>query len=459
MQYFVPPLTPAQQTTHSLRASQCQQPRKRKRDEDKEEPPISAQNDVQITGATSNTVSRHSSFASLTAAETAQLRVAGLFPEDEIEIPPAPFPHAPAPASKEIPTAREVQQELAELHPPLYAVNATSRSQVTGGGGQKATALRQTHLSILTTILHHCLHEGDYDRAGRAWGMLLRSQVAGRPIDIRVHGRWGIGAEILLRRSSHQHTNQMQNLQGVSRGSSDHEHPDDDEDVFSEEGFQLARDYYRRLIVQHPNRKSHPHSIDDRTFYPVMFSLWVYEVSERSKRARRLFERIIRQSDPPGDNTSEGAADSLYDDARSPIAVRDAIPSEEVQIRYEAIRQDELRRAREIAQRLDHLLVSPPFDKNSDLLQLRGMVGLWVGDLTVKDGSVQQESEGWISDTSHDSDLYDNVADSVARLEIRKSLADKQVEVAKAQDFFRRARENGGRLWGGINGLGSEADI
>ncbi|OCK93287.1 uncharacterized protein K441DRAFT_566345 [Cenococcum geophilum 1.58] len=413
MQYFVAPLNPGQQATYSLRAGQYKEARKRKRNEE-DEPPISPKDDVQSTGETSNTQSQRSSFASLTAAEAAQRRIAGLLPEDELEIPPAPFPHTPASSSKEKQTPTHVQKELADLHPPLYAAaNAVSSAELLGGSSSKKENLKQTHLNVLTTILHHCLLEGDYDRAGRAWGMILRSQIAGKPADVRAHGRWGIGAEILLRRNSKQQTRQSQKSRGNSRESDNDESPITHEDTFSEEGFRLARDYYERLILQHPRRKVHPHSIDEAIFYPAMFSLWIYEVSERSKRTHEMMQ----------------------------------------------IKNEELRRAREIAERLDHLLVSPPFDKHPDLLQLRGMVGLWIGDLIVKDVPLQQAREGWGTDTSREDDEQDgNIADSISQLEARKSIADKRAELEKAQDFFRRARANGGRLREGISRLGSEAD-
>ena len=453
MQYFVAPLNPGQQTTYSLRASQYKKARKRKRDEE-DEPPISAEDDVQSTGETSNMQSQRSSFTSLTVAEAVRRRIAGLLPEDELEIPPAPFPHAPESSSKEKQTPMHMQKELADLHPPLYAAaDAVSSAELLGGSSSKKENLKQTHLNVLTTILHHCLLEGDYDRAGRAWGMILRSQIAGKPADIRAHGRWGIGAEILLHRNSKQQTRQSQKSRRNSRESDNDESPINYEDTFSEQGFRLARDYYERLILQHPRRKVHPHSIDEAIFYPAMFSLWIYEVSERCKRAREQLGRSARRSRSSGDNSSDDDSNSDSGNVRSPTRTRTTIAYEMMQIKNE-----ELRRAREIAERLDHLLVSPPFDKQPDLLQLRGMVGLWVGDLIVKDVPLQQAREGWGTDTSREDDERDgNIADSVSRLEARKSIADKRAELEKAQEFFRRARANGGRLWGGINRLGSEA--
>jgi hypothetical protein len=350
MHYFAAPLNPGQQTRHSLRAGQYKRAQKRKRDEDvddEEDAPINLREEAEAPAPSSNTPTPSLSALSLAGADSSQRRVAGLLPEDETEIPPSPFPHAPARISKDNFTYTNLQQKLANLDPPVFALSATSKSDPVDRPGKKP-ALRQTHLGILTTILHHCLLQGDYHRAGRAWGMILRTQIAGKPYDLRSYDRWGIGAELLLR--------QNMALTASADDSVTHE-----ENMFTLEGFEKARDYYERLIVQHPNRKHHPNAVDDTTFYSAMFSLWIYEVCENSKRARRRME---------DEDKNNNSADSVFDDDSISVS------SEEVRKREEVIRSEELRQARDIWERLDKLITSPPFDKRADLLQLRGMLAL-----------------------------------------------------------------------------------
>ncbi|KAF2475642.1 uncharacterized protein BDR25DRAFT_331459 [Lindgomyces ingoldianus] len=359
MHYFAGHHQPGQQTTQSLRASQYKPSRKRKRDEDVEEPPITSGQDPIGSQATPNAQSQ----ASFAPQEAAQLRVAGLLPGNAFEIPPPPFPHASVRISRDHFNYTNVQKELAGLHPSVFAVNATSKSQPLCRKSEKP-ALRQTHLGVLTTVLHHCLLEGDYQRAGRAWGMILRSQIAGRPIDVRNHDRWGIGAEILLRRSP---------LNQFTHGENDQEsaqipgnkQSSTDKDFYTERGFELAREYYERLIVQFPNRKLHPHRVDELTFYPAMFSLWIYEVCEKSK-----------------------------------LRAQDSI-----------VKMEELRQAREIKDRLDQLVISPPFDKRGDLLELRGMVGLWIGDLILGESFMTYGETDWGSDSGENKPTSQSIAE------------------------------------------------
>ena len=60
-----------------------------------------------------------------------------------------------------------------------------------------ASGLKQSHVAALSQLMHRCLRQSDFIRAGRAFGMLLRTEVRGLQPDIRQQDLWGIGAEIL----------------------------------------------------------------------------------------------------------------------------------------------------------------------------------------------------------------------------------------------------------------------
>ncbi|KAI5788323.1 RNA polymerase I-specific initiation factor-domain-containing protein [Geopyxis carbonaria] len=53
--------------------------------------------------------------------------------------------------------------------------------------------LRAKHIAVITTLLHRCLLTHDWTRARRAYGLLLR----GKDVDVR--RVWGVGVDILLR--------------------------------------------------------------------------------------------------------------------------------------------------------------------------------------------------------------------------------------------------------------------
>tara|TARA_R110002003_G_scaffold193_15_gene15047 strand:+ start:22725 stop:23702 length:978 start_codon:yes stop_codon:yes gene_type:complete len=294
----------------------------------------------------------------------------------------------------------------------LYAVNAPSKGDPTTKHDETAS-LRKNHLSVLSTLMHRCLLEQDYERAGRAWGMLLRTQVAGgHPVDPRNHGRWGIGAEVLLRRRPVPATSNLR--------ASAHEEQNLAPEMFSDEGFELARDYYDRMIIQFPNRKTAPNAVDERTFYPAMFSLWIFEVREKSKRARRK----AREEGHRSRSRSISVDSVLGDETHHTRAQEDVIQVEE------------LARAMEIVERLDQLVASPPFDKQASLLQLRGHISLWVCDLL--SGKVGDDYDLKMSASTRDGeDVPMSEAEHLGRL------TNCHRELLQAQQFFQRAEVSG----------------
>jgi hypothetical protein len=409
MQYFAPQLHPEQQSTLSLRASQYRKRRKtRHHDEHHDDAHSSdSHSDADHTPRTwTSNAHSHPSFAS---PELAQLRVAGLLPEEEYRVPPSPFPHAPARVSKPYLGAAKIQKELARPPSRLYTATSTASPADTTRSQTEASNLRRTHLNVLSTVMHRCLQERDYDRAGRAWGMILRTQAThGNTVDLRNHGRWAIGAEILLRRAP----------QGVASSSKSHDVASAHVDVFSEQGFELAREYYERLIVQHPTRKQAPHAVDQRSFYPAMFSLWIQQVNEKSKRAR------IRNAEDTQRSRSRSMSIDSVDGQRS---------TNDARSREDAIQVEELAGAMEIAERLDDLVKSPPFDKQASLLYLRGQIALWISDLIVGNTAATAMDEWDPYPTRKDV----SAADQISRFN------NCQRELRTAQSYLSRADESG----------------
>ena len=240
--------------------------------------------------------------------------------------------------------------------------------------------------------------------------MLLRTSVHGQPFDLRAHGQWGIGAEILLHAHPRSHP-----VPATPPGA-----------LFTPEGFQRAREYYQCLVVQHPHHRHVRNVVDELTFYPAMFSLWVLEACESTTHALRQIDHARKSVSDDALHEEEPSAHSLAALARQERDVRDQA----------------LRLAREIADCLDALVCSPPMDKHADLLQLRGMISLWIGDLIVGDHDVKYEEDHGREESEHDEG---------------GRTAQRRVQIQQASDFFHRARANGGRVWDGASNFVAEA--
>lgn len=203
--------------------------------------------------------------------------------------------------------------------------------------------IQQQHAAVMATILHLSLQKGDYMRAGEAFSLLLRSTSTISTIDLRTNSSWAIGAEILL---------QGRHEQRVSN-------------------FAALKNFYEQLILQYPHAKRRPRVVDDRTFYPALFSLLIYEATTHSSQAMRSIKRKGRES-ASGNDDSESDPEDLEDDDDVRLADTEARLS---------IKRSELEAARSIARRMDELTVSPPYDRAVPLLRLRGMISLWIADV------------------------------------------------------------------------------
>ena len=425
MQYFAPQLHPEQHSL-TLRASRYRKKRKTSHHQDLS----SADSDSEQDEGPPSPRPDALSLPSFASPELAQLRVAGLLPEEEPHIPPSPFPHAPARLSKPFLGTAEIQKELAGPPAPLFTVDGTARRQHTSSHTESSN-LRRTHLNVLSTLMHRCLLEADYDRAGRAWGMILRTQAThGNTVDLRNHGRWAIGAEILLRRRP-QVAGNAPSARVEQTTSEDPTITNDD--IFSEQGFELAKEYYERLIVQHPTRKQHPLAVDQRSFYPAMFSLWVQEVCEKSQQARKRNAEKQNADEPRRSRSRSMSIDSNNLDSTNDVDGKSKSPGS-AQALEDAVQVEELARAMEIAERLDDLVKSPPFDKQASLLQLRGNVALWISDLIAGNSPATPVDE-W--------DAYP-LRQDVPPAEQIVRFSNCQRELLTARSYLARVEENGG---------------
>ncbi|KAJ5776830.1 hypothetical protein N7520_000076 [Penicillium odoratum] len=340
----------------------------------------------------------------LTPNETHQYRIAGL-PLDQ-KVPGGRFPHAP----EKVPKKRA----------------SPANSQVL-----ESYSLRVQHITALTTVLHRCLYEGDFRRAGRAFGLLLRENFRGTPVDVRHGDKWNFGADILLRRGAKRH--------------SDTNEDGDIPATFTIRGFAEAKAYYEKLILLHPYARNVPHVTSALQFYPAMFGLWIYVTQEESSLERKKIEHGDTSNDDMSDD--ELFDDEVYDDEDLDYTGRALYKN---QTRISAIRSRELEQAQQIARRIDTLLGSPPYSDSVELLELRGMVCLWIGDLLISSlppsARKEKQSPETISTDGGNDPYKTQLAERLAMDNRWRAVEQRRLEVDKAREFLEEAEKRGIRV-------------
>ena len=407
MPIFAPVYRPAKQTLLNRQQRQENNSKKRKRGQDSSDEDDGDGTASQISAESDPSRSQPTpAFHPVNKKDP--YHVAGHSREEPLPLPPFPHASVKEPSNKKIP----IDEELAGLNPPLYLPPVNK--------DDKATSLKRRHLDNITTILHQCMLRGDWQRASRAWGLLLRTEVNGRGIDVRRNGRWGIGAEILLRGGRQQGTNTGNGMQDDNLDS-DHDVPSGTPSQFSDEGFELARQYYERLILQYPHTPYTRHHVNALAIYPALINIWIYEVQDRSKRAKRHLSTS-------GSEPMEGSDDSMHSDSVNSDQKR----------RLQHIRSEELEQALPIASRMDELLLSPPYDTSASLLQLRGMVAMWISALHSELGGSPDQS--MIDSDRSSLDGTDLTSDA------ERHRASSTKSLQKARELFNRLQVSGERL-------------
>lgn len=398
---FSLPLLPWQQP-RSLRASQSVH-RKRKKDLD------DWGDGDDVASERSDEGIAPSSSLILSPDEAHQYRIAGL--SFEKELPGGHFPHAPAREDRpQRKTRNDVLKGLTSLSPPIFPPQSAAHQG----------NLRLQHLGVLTAILHRCLLQRDYIRAGRSLGLILREEFWGVPVDVRTEGRWGIGAEILLRKGR-----QISDISsgivedGLSQGAGNPRRQ-----CFTKKGFAEAKEYYERLIIQHPYRKAAPDAVSSLHFYPAMFGLWIYVTQDDSNIAREHLHGSHEDSSEDEFSDDDDGFDHIASRKRKQGLTAD-------------IRATELEEALHIAARMDEVILSPPYSDSPELLEIRGMVSLWIGDLFVL-CVPQKDTDDY--DTMDNGDTVRDLTDSIQERREQRIASEKRIaELEKSRVFFEKA--------------------
>ncbi|KAK4130780.1 hypothetical protein BT67DRAFT_452232 [Trichocladium antarcticum] len=255
--------------------------------------------------------------------------------------------------------------------------NRTNKEQDDRDRDRKAAAYR-ARVGWLTAIIRRCLGEGDVATATRAFGLLARARVYGRKVDLRGDGD-GDGDE------------------GEGGGEGDG-NGDGEEEVDEErEAARLERlkTYYGYLIQQYPYSKQHPRSTNVELDFHV--ALYSAEMEAAYAAHGRGLERLQRGDSWGGDDEdamdvdedmgfgADGGDGVDHEEASGRGEHLQGLSRHELKLREKenGLRLVALRSMTDIAERMDTAMETVPFSRGPELLRLRAMVALYLGDLNV----------------------------------------------------------------------------
>ena len=225
-------------------------------------------------------------------------------------------------------------------------------------------------------------------------------------------------------------------------------------------GLEKAKEYYERLILQHPYKRQYYGSINSLDFWPAMLGCEIYGIQFEQKEALRRIAIAEENDEEAGEDLFD--EDEIRDD--DPDAYMAAQDRREAQKeerrreifwdRREQVRQTTLTAAEKVAARMDELMTSLPFSDSHTLHRLRGMLALYIGDLSVPALLWQDESD----DEGNDSQSGRNVIGTKEQLASRRllerqrraeherGLAKRSEERSRARKAFEKILKDGGKV-------------
>lgn len=305
---------------------------------------------------------------------------------------------------------------------------------------------RIKHMSFMMAILHRCLQEGDIIRAKRAFSLLIRT----KDVDIRLNEMWSLGTEILMRHGS---TIDLQSPEGVDdtgSGGTSHSNAAASRPYprwGSARNIHKVRDYLETLSQHYPYDSNYPRSTSAIDFWPALYSIEIYNVDIECKRTLHRLE----ESSAMNEDDSMIDPPELYTETEDYDTAMQRREDDRVSKRWAA--KDEIRHtaqeaAQAIAERLDNLMQTNPFTTHIELLRLRGMLALYIGDLNLPSRLLDRggAEDNNIGSRLQSLSLNDHVRKSAQNQEERDAVRRREAEIERARGFFGRIIERGGEL-------------
>lgn len=250
---------------------------------------------------------------------------------------------------------------------------------------RKQVRAAERSLGLLVGVTRRSLEEGNIPRARRAFGLLVRSRERGSPVDLRQHGYWALGAEILFRegevkkpRVNGDETTTSSTLRRWGAAAN----------------ITQVKAYYESLIQQYPYNRLWPRATSALDFWPAMVGMEFYNVHVEHGLALRALEEAAvgwEEEDAEDDEAEEEGDDSMeadheaasQEDHHEPNHPRLRGKQRRLRDEKDKLRLGALEAMRDVARRMDRVMEDPPYNASHEMLRLRGMVALYMGDLAV----------------------------------------------------------------------------
>ncbi|UNI22076.1 hypothetical protein JDV02_007999 [Purpureocillium takamizusanense] len=319
---------------------------------------------------------------------------------------------------------------------------------------------RGSHLDVLLRAIHQFLDRGQVALAAKAYALVLQLRPGSRPIDVRQHGLWALGAEILMREGEDVTPRPPVAGGGGAAAAAAHgsgppvpalvKQEAGDGDGFSARqptasaagqssmfptshgsdrvprrwgspsNMPKVKAYFETLIQQHPYDYKFPRSVSALDFQLAMLGCEIYNVYAEHRWALARAEAEVEVPEDEDQQSLAGVSNN-EDHGRGYGREEASDPQSRLDVRKDEIRLRAVAGMDDITRRMDTLMQQLPYRKSHHFLRMRATASLYLADLVVPAGQVAGEH--------------------VHHAELRR-----QRELETAVNVLDRLLENGGEL-------------
>ncbi|KZZ91196.1 hypothetical protein AAL_06937 [Moelleriella libera RCEF 2490] len=245
---------------------------------------------------------------------------------------------------------------------------------------------REHKLDMMIRSIHQLLDQGGVERAARLFGLVLQLRPGSRPIDIRQHNLWAVGAEIILREGEESRakarntTNENSPFTQCSKGVQIF-------DIWrTKANMPKLRTYLSCLSQNHPYDHKFPHNVSALDFKIALLGWEIFCCHVDFTSAMERFNEDL------DDWQQERSFESTDDDSMAsnteghgPLGKRVRQTSPFQKVAKEDIRLRTYRVMNAMVKEMDSIIQEMPYSRSTHFLQLRAVVSLLIADLLVGD--------------------------------------------------------------------------
>lgn len=276
-----------------------------------------------------------------------------------------------------------------ETEPETDAESTTSLPKAKSYAAERA-ALRPLARSIAVF-----LSQDNIPAAKRAFGLLMRSKISGKKVDIRRNHYWEMGAEILMRERPLE--DRTQHVLPMNDDEKKDSTKPQNRPVYPVANVPRVKKYFEDLILQFPHHLTARRAASALQFHPALLSYEIYQLhAQHVYHMKQIYDESESWELEPAEETHvmdrfgpEESDLGMEDDPdpflrtgrrfESPSTARD----NRLRHAKDEIREQTLDSLRVMAQRIDQLLEDSAFAMSGEILRLAGIVSLFAAELTV----------------------------------------------------------------------------